>query len=1090
MKRGLLKIIILSALTLSLFATVVGCDNTFKVTYDFGTSQVTVEVKKGETAEEKSAFAPEGYEFEYWYEEDENVRFDFNTPIEGDKTLHAKFKDTTLNYTIDFYTERGAAPVNSITKKYNSFLDYADVFSFDVTKPNYNFLYWATEDGDKFEPGVRVTGDIDLYAVYEIKKLPVVYYGRDGRVLKNETVDALTESTAPEAPQIDNFEFSHFDDHSSISEDMLVDGVVPIYAHYYAIEGTFDGTGAVFTYKLNKEKTGYEIGLYELKNRGTANNTADVVLPETIVIEPTDVALPCLKLLNEAFYTKRVASLEIPDSYVEIGASAFAGCTTLQTLTISPNSSLEVIGEYAFDGCTSLSGTLRIPKKLTRLNSFCFRNCKNLTNVETEGAYALKYINEEAFLSSGIQTMDFGQLIGLESIGTAAFYATNIKTLNFSNCNSLRTINDRAFYGTANCTKIIFPQRGVLETIGVYAFFSTGADELNLPDSIREIRQGAFDIGNQSKGPVSISLPSTVEIIAAAAFKNDRYGRLEKITVRGTGGNYYSVDDVCLIRRGTDGDTFMLYAAAAPRRAFTTPANIKDFWRFCFANCVNLEELTITEGPTSIPVCFAANMLQSGAPSKLTTVRIPASVESVCNDDNSDVIVWGAFSTSVRGSFYGCTSLKTVTFAPDSKLNILGAKAFADSSLSEIVLPAKLSIIGDKAFNNTKITKYAIETDNETYTVYNGMLFNADGTVLISYPYNGPSEVIIPSSVKRVATNAFPSLTQIEKITFETDENGNGVEVLEDDSFHGYEWLEHLTLPDSLKEIGNNVFTGTYVIDLVIPRSVTKIGDGCFMNMPLLNSVTFLGNPALGEGCFQLTKRLSSVRVPKVYYDYWLKNPYNDMFARYLDCIEDLGITYTFDALEGKFDDQTSVSVVKSAFVKSYPIPTADGKYFAGWYTKNGTEDGDWGKRLTMVGYHSAPGEEQRFYAKWSDVKIVDGVAAETAYDIEVQKQFTVDKYAFGNNIVSKFQVPSFGYYGYSISIRYRFSFSYAIFSDGSLSGDTMCETDEYGRFLLETDRTYYFAIYDVVSPVYTNNGAKVFADGEILDQPLIFTIA
>ncbi|MBQ9554265.1 InlB B-repeat-containing protein [bacterium] len=47
-----------------------------------------------------------GYNFAYWYLDDENTEFGFNTPITGDITLTAKWTPKNLEYRIITHKEK------------------------------------------------------------------------------------------------------------------------------------------------------------------------------------------------------------------------------------------------------------------------------------------------------------------------------------------------------------------------------------------------------------------------------------------------------------------------------------------------------------------------------------------------------------------------------------------------------------------------------------------------------------------------------------------------------------------------------------------------------------------------------------------------------------------------------------------------------------------------------------------------------------------------------------------------------------------------------------------------------------------------
>lgn len=70
---------------------------TYTVTFKNGTDIETVLVEQGKLVEEPTQPIKEGFSFLGWFEND--IKFDFNTPIESDITLTAKFEESILNIT-------------------------------------------------------------------------------------------------------------------------------------------------------------------------------------------------------------------------------------------------------------------------------------------------------------------------------------------------------------------------------------------------------------------------------------------------------------------------------------------------------------------------------------------------------------------------------------------------------------------------------------------------------------------------------------------------------------------------------------------------------------------------------------------------------------------------------------------------------------------------------------------------------------------------------------------------------------------------------------------------------------------------------
>ena len=121
-----------------------------------------------------------------------------------------------------------------------------------------------------------------------------------------------------------------------------------------------------------------------------------------------------------------------------IGASAFAGCTGLTSVTIG--NGVTSIEDYAFYGCSGLTSVV-IPDGVTSIGWYAFEDCSGLTNV---------------------------------TIG-----------------NGVTSIEDYAFRGCSSLTSVTIPAN--VTRIGVEAFCDcSGLTSVTIPDSVHSIWDYAF----------------------------------------------------------------------------------------------------------------------------------------------------------------------------------------------------------------------------------------------------------------------------------------------------------------------------------------------------------------------------------------------------------------------------------------------------------------------------------------------------------------------------------------------------------------------------------------------------------------------
>ena len=217
-------------------------------------------------------------------------------------------------------------------------------------------------------------------------------------------------------------------------------------------------------------------------------------------------------------------------------------------------------------------------------------------------------------------------------------------------------------------------------------------------------------------------------------------------------------------------------------------------------------------------------------------VIIPATIE-------------GKSVTSIGGeAFLGCKSL-TGIIIPDGVTSI-GVQAFIDCrSLTGIIIPDGVTSIGDGAFSwCMSLTTIEVGEGNVNFTEVNGVLFNAEKTVLLTYPASKTgANYTIPDGVTSIGISAFTTCFSLTSITIP-----DGVTSIGAKAFQVCESLTSITIPDSVTSIGVQAFWFCESLtSITIPDSVTRIGDDAFSDCNSLTAVTFLGDaPKVGENAF------------------------------------------------------------------------------------------------------------------------------------------------------------------------------------------------------------------------------------------------
>ncbi|MCQ2277144.1 MAG: leucine-rich repeat domain-containing protein, partial [Bacteroidales bacterium] len=229
-------------------------------------------------------------------------------------------------------------------------------------------------------------------------------------------------------------------------------------------------------------------------------------------------------------------TIEIPDSVTKIGASAFDSCESLEAIEIPD--SVTKIGDAAFYWCINLK-EINIPDSVTEIGDSAFRFCNDLKNVTFSSYISISKIGNSTFQDcNSLEEIKLPNSV--TEIGYFAFEGCmNLKSINIPD--SVTEIGDSAFQGCKNLESIEIPDS--VTKIGDSAFKKCKSlKEINIPDSVTEIGDSAFrfcgdlknvtfsstisisKIGNSTfqdcNSLEEIKLPNSVTIIGDSAFEN------------------------------------------------------------------------------------------------------------------------------------------------------------------------------------------------------------------------------------------------------------------------------------------------------------------------------------------------------------------------------------------------------------------------------------------------------------------------------------------------------------------------------------------------------------------------------------------
>ena len=188
--------------------------------------------------------------------------------------------------------------------------------------------------------------------------------------------------------------------------------------------------------------------------------------------------------------------------------------------------------------------------------------------------------------------------------------------------------------------------------------------------------------------------------------------------------------------------------------------------RDSFKYCDKVTVVVIPDGVTSIgeSACWAC--------SSLISVIIPDSIKSIGENafwecrGLTDITIPSGVTTIENRVFGNCESLSKIAI-PEGVTSI-GDSAFTScTALESITIPESTANIGERSFYNcTSLKEINVDESNESFISKDGVLFNKDMTLLISFPGAQSGEYTVPDSVTSIGNSAFYGCENLTSATY------------------------------------------------------------------------------------------------------------------------------------------------------------------------------------------------------------------------------------------------------------------------------------------------------------------------------------
>ena len=177
---------------------------------------------------------------------------------------------------------------------------------------------------------------------------------------------------------------------------------------------------------------------------------------------------------------------------------------------------------------------------------------------------------------------------------------------------------------------------------------------------------------------------------------------------------------------------------------------------------------------------------------------------------------------------------------PDNLVSI-GDSAFISNELTTVKIGKNVQEIGNCAFAYNYLADYTVSPENKYFAVKDGVLFNKDYTVLVSYPRAKVgddaeycTEYSVPDGVVSIADSAFWACAVLQQITLP-----DSITTIGNSAFEGCKFLKDINLGDKINEIGEGAFGSCNSLEeIVLPKGITSLKKNLFNCCMSLKEVT------------------------------------------------------------------------------------------------------------------------------------------------------------------------------------------------------------------------------------------------------------
>lgn len=582
-----------------------------------------------------------------------------------------------------------------------------------------------------------------------------------------------------------------------------------------------------------------------IEDNSTLNSIGEEAFYGCGALKSIDLPSSVTSIGKLAFRDTKLASINIPENCINLGISIFENCTELYTAEFALSANLTTLPNYIFKGCLNLTN-ITIPEKIETIGEGAFSGClcilappisDYLTTIGNNAFAGCSHMKEIALTGKGkLEEIGEGAFSGCKEVSTVSLPSTirHIMKNAFNGCSSLVhlyiyqenpdliIVHEQAFDSQKSKITIHVENdeaRLAYQASNTWKDFKEILTKRNITlrfyfndDPIDPLTGQSFELTGEEGKPIDDT--ETLDYLTQLPLRDDlgdyksfdgwyAYNKSGVISYYDLPSSampsediifygYYSKeiieDEVVYLlqpkRHGTNLESTYSGYAIITGNHFTQSSENKvipetlliDEKKWIVSNI----ESSAFEG-TDIYTIHLPNTIKE---IEEATFRNCRNLQSINIPDALETIKWNAFE--------GCTALTTITI-PTTVTGILD-KAFCNSGLIEITIPASVSQMGNEVFKDCKDLESAVFAEGFKLPIPKYTFWNC--TKL--------TNVTLRNTMRTIGLNAFQNCSSLKNIDFLPD----GISTISNYAFSGCSGISSITLPKNISNIGSKAFSG------------------------------------------------------------------------------------------------------------------------------------------------------------------------------------------------------------------------------------------------------------------------------------------